>query len=246
MNNADDTPGFRLQIDTHHCTLSPAEQDKIRADFVHFSRMVEHFPISDLHVMVEYNGRSNDYSVKTTLILSGNTLVGNDHDPVWHAALERCLSALSENVKAYKERMGQVPERQKHEKGTHQALVADPNPDPVAVQSAVEEGDYAAFRVAMLGYEEALRKRIGRWVERYPELNARIGKGVELSDLVDEVFLTAFEEFERRPPGGRMGEWLEGLIDPAVRTIQAKGEEELEQVRMAQSAVEAQRGPNAV
>lgn len=246
MNNTDNSREFRLQIDTHHCTLSPAEHDNIREEFAHFSRMVEHFPISDLHVMIEYNNRNNDYSVKTTLILSGATLVGNDHDPVWHAALERCLAGLAENVKAYKEQMGQVPERQKQEKGTHQELLPDPNPDPATVQAALDEGDYAAFRVALLGYEEPLRKRIGRWVERYPEFSARIGKGVELSDLVDEVFLMAFEQFDRRPPGERLGEWLEGLIDPAVRTIQAKGEEELEQIRMAQSAVEATRGPNAV
>src|SRR5262249_48894548 len=108
MNNTDNTREFRLQIDTHHCTLSTAEQDNIRAEFTHFSRLVEPFPVSDVHVMIEYNGRSNDYSVKTTLILSGATLVGNDHGPVWHAALERCLAGLAENVKAYKERMGQV------------------------------------------------------------------------------------------------------------------------------------------
>jgi len=42
-------------------------------------------------------------------------------------------------------------------------------------------GDYAAFRVAAFGFEDAVRLRAGRWVERYPDLEAKIGRGLRVT-----------------------------------------------------------------
>jgi hypothetical protein len=42
-----------------------------------------------------------------------------------------------------------------------------------------------------------------------------------------------------------MSGWLEGLIDPAIRTLQAKGDAELENIHRARSAFEAEQGPGA-
>jgi hypothetical protein len=91
----------------------------------------------------------------------------------------------------------------------------------------------------LLGYEEPLRKRVGRWVERYPGVAARIGKDLTIADLVEEVFLDSFELFNRRPRDLRFGAWLESLIDPAVKEVASDHNGELENVRMAQSALEA-------
>jgi len=110
----------------------------------------------------------------------------------------------------------------------------------------VEAGDYAAFRAALLVYEEALRKRAGRWIERYPETAARIGRTLAVADVVEEVFLLAFDEFGRRRRELRLGEWLTGLIDPAVRALRDGGDEELENVNRSRSAVEAEKGPGIV
>jgi len=246
MNNLQEKAGLRVQIDTHHCQLRPAEVDRLHADVEGLTRQVEKFPLSDLHILVEYNNRSNDYSVKTTLILDGATLVASDHDLVMHAAFLRCLDSLSENIRAYKDRLGNVPERQRMEKGTVREVEPGPDPDPAALDAAVNNGDYTAFRTLIIGYEESLRKRAGRWVERYPDVNAQIGRGLELADIVEEVFLTAFEGYAHRPPHLRMSEWLESLIDPAVKTLQSKGDAELENINLARSAVEAEQGPGAV
>src|SRR5215208_7218577 len=115
MNNLQEKAGLRVQIDTHHCQLRPAEVDRLHADVDGLARQVDKFPVADLHILVEYNNRSNDYSVKTTLILDGATLVASDHDLVMHAGFLRCLDSLLENVRAYKDRLGQVPERQRAE-----------------------------------------------------------------------------------------------------------------------------------
>jgi len=244
--NTHDTPVLRFDIDTHHCQLSDAEVDRLRADLDTLERQVGHFPITDLHVLVEYNNRTTDYSVKTALILPGARLVASDHDLVMHAAYERCVKVLIDQVLAYKERLGNLSTLSKHEKGTYQEVEPGPDPDPRALDDAVTAGDYPAFRAALLGYEESLRKRVGRWVERYPNLVAQIGRRLEIADIVEEIFLAAFEQYPHRPQGLRMSEWLEALIDPAIKTLQNHRDEELENINMARSAVAAQQGPGAV
>src|SRR5687768_6580869 len=109
-----------VYFDAHHCKPTQAEYDKMLDGLDALALQVVNFPQQDLRVLIEFNSRSNDYSVKLTLLLPGRTIVGSDHDVVLHAAFERCLDGLVENVKAYKHSLGQVEERQKHEKGTHQ------------------------------------------------------------------------------------------------------------------------------
>jgi ribosome-associated translation inhibitor RaiA len=246
MKTFDDTSPFRLQI-AHHCPLSPDDLARLTDDVNEMARQVEAFPVSDFHVLIEYNNRSNDYSVKVTLILPGSTLVANDHDPAMSAAFERCLTSLTENIRAYKDRLGNVEEWQKSEKGTRQEVLPNPAPDESALSDAVEAADYPAFRAALLVYEESLRKRAGRWIERYPDGEARLGRHqLEVADVVEDVFLMAFEGFARRHPELRLSEWLVGLIDPAVKALRAGGDEELENVNMARSAVEAEQGRGIV
>jgi ribosome-associated translation inhibitor RaiA len=237
---------LNVQFDAHHFTLTQPEMDKMLSDVDSLGRQVENFPVADLHVLIEYNSKNNDYSVKLSLILPGGTLVGNDHDLQIHPAFERCLSGLEANVRAYKDRLGQVEERQKQEKGTHQDLEPTVDPEPAVVEAAVREGDYAAFREATFGYEEGVRRRVGRWVQRYPDVEARIGHGLLIDDLVEEVFLMAFDEYERRPAGLRFGEWLDNLVDPAVKALRGRPDEELENIRLARTARVAANGPDAV
>jgi ribosome-associated translation inhibitor RaiA len=237
---------LNVVFDAHHFTLRQSEMDKLYTDLNSLSRQVAHFPVADLRVLIEYNPRNNDYSVKLSLILPGATLVTNDHDTQVHPAFERALSALEANVQAYKDKLGQVPERQREEKHTVQHVEPTPDPDPRAIDDAVRNQDYPAFRTATLAYEEALRKRIGRWVERYPDVQARIDRGLKIADIVEDVFLTAFEECDRRPPDIRFGDWLAALIDPAVKALQHRGDEELENVRLAQSALRGEGGPGRV
>jgi ribosome-associated translation inhibitor RaiA len=240
MKPPNDNPGLQIRIDTHQCSLSDAVRDRMRGDLDALARQVADFPVAEVHILVERNGRSNDYSVKTSLILPGATLVSNDHDPAVHAAFVRCLQSLEENVRGYKDRLGKVPERQKQEKGTHADLMASVGPDPAAVEEAVRTGDYADFRTATFGYEDAVRMRIGRWLERYPEVNAQVGRQFAIEDVVEAVFLDAFEAFDKRPAGVRFGDWLDGLIDPAVRALGSGNGELLENVRLARTAREAE------
>ncbi len=244
MPNQKEPP--RIQFDLHHCTLAPLVLNKVRENIDSLLRRVVHFPITDVHILIERNNRSNEFTVKVSLILPGETLVGQEHDPAVHAALDRCLIGVEENIQAYKDRLGQVPARHKAEKGTTQEVAPAPPPDPDAIDQAVREADYAAFRLAAFGYEEPLRKRVGRWVERYPEVAARIGRRLEIADIVEEVFLLAFENYGSRPRAVRLGDWLETLLDPAVKTLQQHTDEELENISLLRSARVAEQGPDAI
>ena len=233
---------FPINLDTKHFTPTTAELEKMRADLDALLRAVEHFPVAALHVVLERFARSTTFRAKLSLTLTGATLVSVADAEHAHAAFERCATNLLKDATAYKERMGNVAEIQKQEKGTHKELQPDVDPDPVAIETAVRSNDYNAFRTATLGYEEPVRKRIGRWVERYPQVNGRIGNGLQIADLVEEVFLDAFEQYQHRPKGIRFGDWLERLIDPAVKEIANGRNGELENARLAQSAREAETG----
>ncbi len=108
MKNSNGKPELRIRIDTHHCQLSDAVLAKMQGDVSSLARQVAEFPVAEMQVLVEHNARSNDYCVKTSLILPGNTLVGNGRDVAVHVAFQNCLQSLEENVRGYKERLDHI------------------------------------------------------------------------------------------------------------------------------------------
>jgi len=226
-------------FDVHQYDLTDAERSRLEDSLDGLIRMVESFPVADLHVMVEGNARSNDVSVKLTLILPGNTLVTNDRDSVLTVAFDRCLTALTDLVQAYKSKLDGQGERNKLEKGTTHDLLPTRNIDVAAVDRAVAAGDYAAFRAALLPFEDPIQAKAGRWVQRFPEYEARIGKDVKMSDVTEAIFLTAFDEYESRPEGLHLSEWLGNLIDPAVKALMTRTADEKENINLARSALNA-------
>jgi ribosome-associated translation inhibitor RaiA len=226
-------------FDVHQFSLSDAERRMLEDDLDGLTRQVQNFPVADLHIMIEGNARSNDVSVKLTLILPGQTLVTNDRDRALTAAFERCLSALSHSVEAYKAKLDGQADRQKTEKGTQHPLLPTTDIDQSALDESIAAGDYARFRTVLLPFEDAVQARAGRWIQRFPEHEARIGKDVKLSDVTEEIFLTAFDRYDTRPEGPHLSEWLERLIDPAVKALMTRTTEEMENINLARTALNA-------
>jgi len=234
---------LQIHFDAHECQPTDAELTELADDTDSLARQVGNFPMADLRVVIEWKERTQEYMVKLTLLLPGETLVTSDHDAVMHAAFERALSSLEATVKAYKGRLNNDEERRKREAGTHQDVTPATAVDANALDHAARAQDYKAFRQAIAPYEDPLRLRVGRWVERYPSIQARMGRGLDVLDLVEAVFLAAFEGHETRPPGVPYGQWLEGLIDPEVREFERHPDEELQNVSMARSACETDTTP---
>ncbi|MBA4066634.1 MAG: hypothetical protein C0501_23605 [Isosphaera sp.] len=245
--SADQPVRHKLQVhfDLHQCELAQDVLDDLADAADALARQAGNFPLAELRVLIEWGTRNNEYAVKTTLILPNETLVTSDHDPVVHAAFERALASVEDRMKEYKDRLNQIEERRKHEAGTHQDLSPATAADPAALDEAARAGDYAAYRAAVAPYEDPLRLRVGRWVERYPAVQARIGRGLETIDIAEAVLLAAFEGHEGRPADVPYGRWLVGLIDAEVREFEKHPDQELENVNMARAACAAQPTPGA-
>jgi ribosome-associated translation inhibitor RaiA len=227
---------LQVRIDVHQHYLSLTEEWLLHESLDGLARQVDDLPLADLHVLVEGNARSNDVSVKLTLRLPGATLVTSDHDVLPQVAFERSLDRLIDCVRARKRRLAQVSERRQAAKGAYQELHPRAPIDEALVLSAVEAGDYVEFRTALAPFEVGLRRRVGRLLRRYPDLEAQIGESLEIADLVEEVLLQAFDQYETRPAEVPLGAWLESLIDPAVKALEEQRDDELENISLVRTA----------
>lgn len=237
MPYSDESYNLRVEVDCKHCELPTSEREKMDAALSLLEKVVEHYPVSDLYITVIHHARSQDYHVKTALRLPGRTLFTGDRDEFPYPAFERCVRKLVQKVRAYEAQQGKDAELAKQAKGTHHEIVPAQEPSTEEINRAVQDGDYPAFRTGLYMYEEEVRKRAGRWVQRYPDFDAQIGNGITLEDIVEEVFLNAFESYERRPKEIRLGDWLEALIEPSIQAILRNPEEEKENIRFIKSTM---------
>jgi len=238
MKFSDKSHNLRIELDTKNFQFSQGELEKMEHTLDPLREPVRNFPVSDLYITVTRHARSNDYHVRTSLVLPGRTLFTGDRDIDPLAAWGRCVRKLISKLTAYKENLAAKPEQSKVREGTAQEIVPEAEPDATQLVHSIEAGDYAEFRRAMYPYEEAVRKRAGRWIERYPEFEERLGLSFTLEDLVEEVFLNAFERFESRPGNVRLGQWLEELIDPSVNALLKDPDTERENIEAVRTARE--------
>ena len=241
MPFSDESYNLRIELDTKSCDLSADEISKMEDGLETLRRLVQQFPVSNLYITVIHHPRSNDYHVKTSLALSGRTLFTGDRDTVMYAAYERCIRKLAKKVKAYKQRMGGEDEQAKQTMGTHHTLTPSRELDVERMNEAVENDDYVAFHHAVDMFEETLGERVGRWIKRFPEIESRLGDNFTISDIVEEIFLNAFEQYPSRPSEVPPGVWFEGLIDPSVQALLQSPDEEFANISFARSLLESEK-----
>jgi hypothetical protein len=227
---------FRVEIQAKGCELPADERARLQTLLGALADAVNDFPNPALWIDAIYHPHTAVYHVECKLKLPGRTIFADEEDPYLDSALQRCLGKVTRRAEAYKER----PDREAvAAAGRREALarevVAPEAPDAGPLAAAAEAGDYRRFRTALSGYEEWLRKRIGRLVQRRPEAQARLGKELRLGDLVEEVYLSALEQFTRRPTAVPLSEWLEGLIDPAINALLRHPDEEGEAASLART-----------
>lgn len=229
---------FHLHVDfeTKGCELPPDELTRMENSLETLGELVRFFPSTDLRFNLMHHPRRQAYHVEATLRLPGKTFFTGAWADDLDSAFQHCLTDLMARVNAYKEH----PEEQAEAiagdlRLLNRDIVAPEGPHLGVLGTAVDNGDYAAFRAALNPYEEWLRKRIGRWVQRYPEVEARIGRDVRLGDLLEEVYLNAFEAYDRWPTEVPFHEWLEGLIDPSLNWFMRHPEEERQNASFART-----------
>jgi ribosome-associated translation inhibitor RaiA len=238
MAFSDKREGLRVEIDEGKYRITAAEAAKMETDLVTLRKLVATFPRAELKVEIIVLN-PGQIRAETSLRLAGRTLHAQDDDRQFHPAWERAIRRLVKEVTEYKEKLSNRPTYAKEAEGTLHDVQPSQAPDPEKIEAAVREGNYPRFRQVMSVYEETMEGRVGRWVERYPEAAAALGEELTLSQIVEEVFLNAFEGYGSRPKM-RLGQWLESLIDPSVRQLVEHREEEQENLSFVESAKAAE------
>ena len=239
MQYSDDRYHLRVAINTNGCNIPPDERARLQTLLAPLGEAVQHFPASDLRLNVIYHPRSAVYYVEFKLTFPGGTLFTGERDPYLDSALQRGLRNLVRKVEASgSSPNGRATKQAERRLALEREVLApeDSNAGPLA--EVVRAGDYRAFRTALASYEEWLRQRVGRWVQRYPAAQARVAEGRFLGDLLEEVYLNAFERFTRRSPQVRLSEWLDGLIDPSLRALLRHPDQEHQNASLARTVRE--------
>jgi len=237
MRFSDESYDIRIQLDLHNCQFSPEALAEFESALDPLRKPVEKFPVSDLNIVITFQPRTNVYQVKMSLILSGGTLVTGEIHPVAYTAFEAAVRKMVRRLLAFEAELAAEADIAKRQEGTVQDVLPETDPDLAFIDSTAKSQDYAAFRKSLYPYEEVIRKRVGRWVQRYPDIDARIGIDLEIDDIVEEVFLNAFDRWESRPVEVPLGEWLDGMIDPSVKLLYEHPEEK-ENVELAKTLQE--------
>jgi len=234
---------LEIVFDAKEYDLSEAEEQQFRDKLTSLGRQVDQFPTAELRVAIQ-GTRSTEPVVKLALLLPSRTLASSDRDRNVQFAFDRCLDSLLHELDRYKSQLNRSADAAKLEEKTHHEVLPAVVPDGTLIEQAVRAGDYNAFRRATMVFDDELRMRAGRWVQRYPEVNDLIGESMEIADVVEEVFLMAFEDYDHRPPNVPFGDWLESLIDPALKMLVNHPDEELENIAAVRSLRDAPEGRN--
>lgn len=230
---------LRIEIETEACEIPQDERARLQNAFAALADCVRDFPDSMLRLKVIHHMQSQLYHVEGKLRLPGRTILTGENDPYLDSALQRCISRLIRRTQAYQDH----PDREAltvaaQREALDREVVAPESPDAGPLAQAAQAGDYRTFRTALAGYEDWLRKRIGRLVQRIPQAQARLGQDLLLGDLIEEVYLNAFEQFTQRPTTISLSEWLESLIEPSIRSLLRHPVQEAEAASLARTVRE--------
>src|SRR5215475_6520988 len=105
--------------DTRHCELSPMVRQKLEEGLEPVARLIRDFPVSNLHIQLEHFPRTNRWRVKTSLALTGETLVSLGEGDFLNPTFENCIANLFPDAHAYKARLRRVHAASREETGTH-------------------------------------------------------------------------------------------------------------------------------
>jgi ribosome-associated translation inhibitor RaiA len=243
MQYVDDRYRLHVEIRTKDCQLPTDERERLQRLLEPLGEAVRPFAGSRLVMNFVHhanNPQGGRYHVEAKVQLPGQTIFSADRDDYLDSALQRCLRKLVRGVQDYQEHPDRRAVRQAERLANFERDVVLPeDPDAGPLAEAVRAGDYRTFRNALIDYEDFLRLRVGRWVQRYPKAEARVGDGIKIGDLVEEVYLNAFERFGQRPTSIPLGEWLESLIDPSLKMLMRRPDEERENASFARTLRQA-------
>lgn len=232
----DDVNHLQVEIRSRNCEVPADERARMQQRLSDIGDRVRDLPIAQLSITLIAHPRSQDYHCEAKLKLPGRTLLTGERSDYLDCAFQGCVDRLTGEIDAYLAHPDEAAIRQAGQRVALDNDIALPeDSDAGPIGRAVQAGDYRAFRNAMAAYEEWLRKRVGRWVQRFPDAEERVGRDILIGDLIEEVYLRAFERYGRRPMDVRLSEWLDKLIDPALQEAVRKPDDTHEEASLART-----------
>ena len=222
-----------VEINSKGCDIPTDERDRMGRRLDEVSRAVVGNGPAHLWLNAVRYPRSGDYHVEAKLKWPGRTVFSGGRGQYLDTAFQTCVEGLLREVRATPPAANGVDRA-----ALDRDVVAPEGAAAGPAGAAFQAADYARFRTALLTYEDWLRKRVGRWVQRYPEAEARLGRDVLIGDLLEEVYLAAFESFDRHPRDVPLHTWLDGLIDPALQRALRHPDEVHEEASLARTVRE--------
>jgi hypothetical protein len=219
---------FRVELTTRGCEIPPEELARIQTWLSELGDRLRDFPDPSLEVRVIHHPRREVYRAEFRLELPGRVLVTGDEDSYLDSVLQRGFAKLTRKAEEYRDR----PDREAVDAAERRValdrdIVAPEAPDAGPLGEAAAAGDYRTFRTTLARYEEWLRNRAGRLIQRNPTAQAQVGRReLRIGDVVEEAYLNAFERFTRRPTDVPLSVWLEGLVEPSIRDLLRNPDEE--------------------
>ncbi|MBW3600447.1 MAG: hypothetical protein KY475_24685, partial [Planctomycetes bacterium] len=113
MAYSDQSYNLRIELDTQHFDCSPEQIAYLEDTLDPLRAITKQFPVSDLYITMAFHNHSNQYRVKTSLVLPGRTIATGDVAENMEPAYERCVRKLVKRVEAYKADLGGDAEQAK-------------------------------------------------------------------------------------------------------------------------------------
>jgi len=220
MQFVDERHHLQVHVVTQDCQLPADERLRLQPSFDRLEEAVGDLASAELWLNTVYHLKSQQYRAQAKLKLPGKTIHAGEQNAYLDTALLRSLERVIHRVEAYQD----SPDRRAVEQAERRAplngeIIAPVEADAGVLGRSVQEADYASFRRALFSHEEYVRLRVGRWIQRYPDVEELIDQSFSIADLVEEVFLLAFERYPERPTHISLHQWLDSLIDPAVKSF---------------------------
>ncbi|KAA5546117.1 hypothetical protein FYK55_04265 [Roseiconus nitratireducens] len=204
-------------------TLSPEELAVVSSEINRVRPLVTERPEQLPHVSIRFDPDGEIYHVLIDTEVSGQSVHSRANDGQWQTALRTAIRKLVPRFEAAVESNGTLGagRESSDEEAVGRARWAL---DESALQRAVEQNNYAQFRAQLYPLEPHLHERIGREVRCDVMPDEAHADHLFMADIIEDLFLMAFEQFDQRPQDITFVQWLDSLIAPTIAFIGADNE----------------------
>lgn len=170
-----------------------------------------------LDLSVYWDVRRYLFEGRAVLQLPIRTLVASGSDKNWHALIDELADLLAGEIKRHRARLRRDWVYRRKNRRRHDLSAAG----PLLAHDRNERRREAFFELLlpMLQPLKAHARRELRLLEQQGTLHRN---EITATDVIDEVLLRAWEEFDQRPPGWDIDVWLMDLVDDYFEQLQVR------------------------